>query len=270
MKTLVAVVLFLASCHLVPAQQAEVKEKGLGYRKLVEGLASPNRAIRCDYDEDRAILSIPPHYDWKAQEQIDKNRTLLFDHCEDALPFLIEGCTDSRYSMTVTEERPDAYSRSVGVICSEVNASYVEVFRKDMRFNGPLQWHQYDFIPRLGWNQYNLVPGIHTATGSRPAYGKKEIQDFWRVHAGKSLRGLQLEAFDCAIEKRKGEKERLSQGKRDVYALPESWLSRDIESLVAAREKLAKSDKCLPPRRMSSSVLSPKGYRVVPSTEKGQ
>jgi hypothetical protein len=262
MRTLAAVVFFFAFCHAAIAQRAEVKEKGLDYRKLVEGLISPNRAIQCDWDDeaDKATLSIPPNYDWKAQERIEANRKLLFDHCEEALPFLIEGCTDSRYSQTAPWSEDYIVSRSVGWVCSEIIASYVEVFRKDITFNGPFHWHQYNFVPRLGYHQYNSV----TRHLDDTIIGKKEIQDWWRRHRGKSLRELQIEAFDWAIEKRKEEQERLSQGERDER------ISRDMKRLAADRARLSKSEKWLPPTRMWASIVSPRGRKVVPWIEKGQ
>ena len=67
MKTLVAVVLFLAACHTAIAQQAEVKHKGkeLNYGELVEGLVSPNKPIRIS--NYPPTISVPPKFDWKAQ-----------------------------------------------------------------------------------------------------------------------------------------------------------------------------------------------------------
>lgn len=166
MKTLVAAVAFLVACHAALAQQAEVKDKGtrLDYRTLVQGLISPNRPIKCD--NSKMTISIPPNYDWKAQERIERNRKILFEHCAEALPFLIEGCTDARYSLiSKWSEDEDYYSWSVGRVCSEIIARHVEVFRHHIRFTLPM-WHQYNFIP---------LP-----RGNMTKRDKKEIQQWWR------------------------------------------------------------------------------------------
>jgi hypothetical protein len=277
MRTLVAVIFILMSCHAAIAQLAEVKQPRLNYRKLVEGLVSPNKPIRCYSSEEP--ISIPPNYDWKAQGQIEENRKLLLDHCEEALPFLIEGCTDSRYSQTAPWSDDYICSRSVGWICSEIIASHIEVFREDIRFSDPPHWYHYDFVPRLGSRPYDIVTRQFGAT-----LGAQEIHDWWRKHKGKSLRELQIEAFDWAIEKRKEEQEqlrhednalseesRITRARKQPNAtIDESRTSRDISRLVADRDKLGKSDKCFSPRAMSPSLLSPGGRKVVPWNEKGE
>ena len=129
-------VLFLTGFQTVIAQQEEVrnKDKEWNYRNLVDGLVSPNRPIKCDNSNN--TISFPPKYDWNAQKRIEKNRQILFEHCEEALPFLIEGCTDSRYSLTSRySEDDDFYSWSVARVCSEIIARHVEAYRKHMRFS---------------------------------------------------------------------------------------------------------------------------------------
>ena len=233
---------------------ADSSGEKLNFRKFVEGLVSPNRPIRCREEE----ISIPPNYDWKAQERVETNRQILFDHCEEALPFLIEGCTDARYSLT-SRWIDDVYSWSVGQICLEIIAHHVEVFREDMSFSGPRHWHEYEFVPQLG---YAIGKDVTDKQ-------KKAIQEWWRGHKGKSIRDLQIEAFDWAIEKRKEERKRLSNGDQDSYqAGDESGASDDIKQLIAARDKLKRSRTYLPPQKMRPSILSPEGYTVVPWTEK--
>ncbi len=241
--------LSLVACHTALAQHAEVKDRGTkpNYHKLVEGLVSPNRPIKCN-NNDRTI-SIPPNYDWKAQEQIEKNRQILFDHCEEALPFLIEGCTDARYSLiSKYSEDDDFYSWSVGRVCSEIISRHIEAFREHIRFSIP-RWHQYNFVP--------IPNGAMTE--------KKEIQEWWRGRKGMSLQELQLAAFDWAVEKRKNELKESSNAEEKKEA------SEEIKSLVSARDKLGRSNKCLPGGVMWQSLLSPpKGYTIVPWTEKGK
>ena len=244
MNSLLTAVLFLAACQTALAQQAEVKDKGkeLNYRELVKGLVSPNKPIRIrNYPR---TISIPPNYDWKAQERIEKTRAILFDHCEEALPFLIEGCTDARYSlMSKWSEDPDYEAWSVGRVCSEIISRHVEVFRKQMEF-GLMRWHRYNFVPE--------------------GKDKKEIQEWWRTRKNMSLRELQLAAFDWAIEKRKHE----FKGQSD------SEEKGELKALVTARDKLRHSSKPLPDGAMWKSLVAPPkdylGYKVVPWTEKGE
>lgn len=241
MKSLLSAVLFLIACHTAIAQQAEVEGEGTepNYRELVEGLVSPNRPIRCT-NHPRTI-SIPPDYDWKAQRQIERNRRILFDHCEEALPFLIEGCSDARYSlMSKWSEDNDFYAWSVGKVCREIIWRHVEAFRKHMRFSVS-RWHQYNFVPR------------------------SEDQEWWRGRKDMSLRDLQLAAFDWAIEKRQAEL------KRSSHADDKDEGVGELRRLVTARDELRRSENCLPSGVMWQSLLSPpEGYTVVPWTEKGE
>ena len=230
MKTLVTVVLFLAICHSAIAQQAEVKDKGkeLNYRELVKGLVSPNKPIRIhNYPP---TISIPPNYDWKAQGRIEMNRQILFDHCEEALPFLIEGCTNTRFLLVSQwSEDEDYYAWSVGRVCSEIISRHAEVFRHQMKFNIP-RWHQYNFVPILDEGK-----------------DKKEIQEWWRTRKGMSLRELELAAFDWAVEKREHE----SKGGADDEERGE------LKALVAMRDKLRHSSKSLPDGAMWKSLGLP-------------
>ena len=251
MKMLVTAVMFVGTCHFAFAQQAVVKDKGArpNYRELVAGLVSPNRPIKCD--SRNQTISIPPDYDWKAQERIERNRKILFEHCAEALPFLIEGCTDSRYSLiSKWSEDEDYYSWSVGQVCSEIIARHVEVFRDHIRFTLP-RWHQYSFVPR--------------PHGNMTKKDKKEIQEWWRGRKGMSLQELQLAGFDWAIEKRKKE----LAGSADAESKKEG--SDELKSLVSARDKLKQSRTYVPPGVMWQSLLAPpSGYTVVPWTEKGK
>jgi hypothetical protein len=249
MKTLLTTALFLAVCHAAIAQQAEVKDKGkeLDYRKLVAGLVSPNKPIRIrNYPP---TISIPPKFDWKAQERIEKNRAALYDHCEEALPFLIEGCTDTRFSLVSKwSEDEDYYTWSVGRVCSEIIQRHVEVFRDQMRFS----------LKR--WHQYNFVPTPHALTEKE----NKEIEEWWRGRKSMSLVELQVAAFDWAIEKRKHE---FKGGADDEE-------KGELKALVAARDKLRQSSKPLSDGVMWKSLVAPPkdylGYKVVPWTEKGE
>lgn len=252
MKTLLTAVLFLAACHSALAQQAEVKDKGkeLNYRELVEGLVSPNRAIRCDAQAE--TMSIPPNFDWKAQERIEKNRAILFEHCEEALAFLIEGCTDTRFSLVSQwSEDPDYEAWSVGRVCSEIIQRHVEVFRDQMGFSQE-RWHEYSFVPMPHGGK-----------------DKKEIEEWWRTRKGMSLRELQLAAFDWAIEKRKEERKGWSRGKHEWEIQEEKKAADEIKHLIAARDKLRRSRKALPDGVMWKSLVAPK-YKIVPWTEKGE
>jgi hypothetical protein len=251
MKMNVAAVLLVAVCHAALAQQAEVNDKRVerNYRKLVEGLVSPNRPIKCD--NSRRTISIPPNYDWKAQERIEENRKILFEHCAEALPFLIDGCADARYSLVSKwSEDEDYYSWSVGRVCSEIVARRVEVFRHYIKFTLPM-WHRYNFVP------------IPRSTMTKK--DRKEMQEWWRGHNGMSLQELQLAGFDWAIEKRKKEIAASADAETKKAG------SDELKNLVSARDKLKQSHTFLHSGVMWQSLLTtPKGYTVVPWTEKGK
>ena len=160
------------------------------------------------------------------------------------MPFLIEGCTDARYSLVSTwSEDPDYEAWSVGRVCSEIIQRHVEVFRDQMEF-GLMRWHRYNFVP--------------------VAKNKKEIQEWWRTRKSMSLRELQLAAFDWAIEKRK----------HDFKGQSEIEEKGELKALVTARDKLRHGSKPLPDGVMWESLVAPPkdylGYKVVPWTEKGE
>ncbi|MCE5266905.1 MAG: hypothetical protein LLG00_03355 [Planctomycetaceae bacterium] len=233
--------------HILGAPEAVAKDMESDYRELVKNLASPNTPIKCDNEE--GTLSIPPNYDWKAQKRIEKNRRILFDHCDEALPLLIEGCTDARYSLTSPWAEDHVYSWCVGEVCLDIVATRVEVFREQMRFSLPA-WHRYSFVPRL-----------HAAIGKNVTEKKKkEIRDWWQKRKGKSVRDLQIEAFDWAIKKRTNEF-------ASAVGEQRSTMSDEVQKLTATRDRLHRSNKSLPPENVSLPVLSPKGYngfRVIP------
>ena len=236
MKTLLAAVLFLAACHVALAQQAEVKDKGkeTDYRKLVEGLVSPNKPANCPIDRSRP--EYPPNYDKEAQARIWKNQQMLSDHCEEALPFLIEGCTDSRYSLTW---QSDSYCNNscVGEVCLELVASHLEIYRNYLSLPSKKRYYGYRFVPR-----------INGAIGKKVTEEKKkEIEEWWRGRKSKTLLELQIEAFDWAIEKRIEERNHFFGGKHD-WEVQAAEATKEIKRLVAVRDKLKKDRKCLPPR----------------------
>jgi hypothetical protein len=251
MKYVLAILILVTADCAASAQKPDAK--GLNYRELVEGLASPNRPIRCLclLEDVRGVrLSVPPNYDWKAQDRIEKTRQILFDHCEEALPFLIDGSTDARYSLISPYDSSYTYSWCVGQICQEIIACHVEVFRRRILWDGPPHWNRYDFVPHIGRTRVRNI--THKE--------KTEIRDWWKKHAGKTIRDLQLEAFDWAIDKR--DKERTQDSIKGTE--PEKYATNDVKRLTAAREKLRSSEKCFPPLEMNKSVLSTERYKLAP------
>jgi hypothetical protein len=234
MRYFLAVSIFLAICSNASAQQAETYDKRTrpSYRELVKGLVSPNKPIKC-YDEDQ--LSFPPDYDRKAQDLIEKNRRILYEHCEEALPFLIEGCADTRYSLTW---KSDSYANNscVGEVCLEIIASHLEVYREHMALGSKERFYAYQFVPR-----------INGAIGEEVTEEKKkEIEDWWRTRKDKSLLELQLEALDWAIAKRK----------KDPAISDESDVTKEVRRLVALRDELKRNRKCLLPLSIPPSVVA--------------
>jgi hypothetical protein len=231
------------------AEKAQRNGQKLDYRKLVEGLVSPNRPISCE-NGDSPTISLPPRFDWKAQERIEENRRLLFDHCEEALPLLIEACTDARYSLTTRwTEDDDFYNFCVGEVCSEIISHHVEAgFRQHIEFEGPTHWHR-----------YNLVPIFEGAMTDKE---KRVVQEWWSRRKGMTVRELQLAAFDWAIEKRRGELKELSDPEQTNRGEDE------IKNLTSAREALSRDNKSLPPRRMWRSLVGPpRTHKIVPWSE---
>ncbi len=211
------------------------KEK-VNYRELVQALVSPNKP--CDCKIDRAKVQFPRRYDAAAQDRIEKARQTLYEHCEDALPALIDGSTDSHYSMTWMS---DSYcgNMCVGEVCLEIVASQLEAYRHYMSLYTKGEYYGYRFVPRLG-----------SAIGDELTDArKKEIEEWWRGRKGKTLAELQIEACDWAIAKRAA-----NGGKKEF--------SDEIDHTVAARDKIRKDGKCLPPAsHLAPVAFMPKSLR---------
>jgi hypothetical protein len=146
----------------------------------------------------------------------------------------------------------------VGEVCLEIIAHHVEVFRDHIKFAGPQHWHQYNFVPRL---QSAIGDSV---TDSR----KQKIQAWWRDRNGRSIRELQLEAMDWAIEKRKQDLNKALAAAGDSKAKARQEAASEIGALVSVRDKLKSSKKYLPPREMWPSILRPPAnYRQAPWTD---
>jgi hypothetical protein len=223
---------------------SDANDKKLDYRNLVKGLVSPNKPCECAIDGNE--VQFPHGYDAAAQDRIEKNRRTLYEHCDDALPALIEGCTDSRYSMTW---RSDDYcgNMCVGEVCLEIIAKHLEAYRRYMSLGTKAEYYGFRFVPRLNGAIGDQV------TDAR----KKEIADCWRGRKGKTLVELQIEAFDWAISKRTEQDKgsRAANGGKSVF-------SDEIDRTVAARDKIKKEGKCLPPAQdLAPVAFIPKSLR---------
>jgi hypothetical protein len=219
-------------------------DRKLDYRELAKGLVSPNKPCKCEIGGTE--VQFPPGYDAAAQDRIEKNRQTLYEHCEDALPALTEGCTDSRYSMTW---RSDSYcgNMCVGEVCLEIIADRLEAYRRYMSLGTKEDYWGFRFVPRL-----------HGAIGDDVTDArKKEIEDWWRGRKGKTLVELQIEAFDWAISKRteQDKRSRPANGGKSVFG-------EEIDRTVAARDKIRKEGKCLPPAQdLAPVAFIPKSLR---------
>ena len=117
------------------------------YRELVKGLVSPNEPANCRIDSSHP--EYPLNYDKEAQARIEKNEEMLAYHCEEALPFLIEGCTNCRYSLTWQSESYCGNS-CVGEVCLGIVRSYLELYREYMTsLKSKTRYYAYSFVPRL-------------------------------------------------------------------------------------------------------------------------
>ena len=219
---------------------SDSNDKKLDYRELVKGLASPNKPCKCEIDGND--VQFPPGYGGAAQVRIEKNRQTLYEHCEDALPALIEGCTDSRYSMTW---RSDSYcgNMCVGEVCLEIIAHRLEAYRSYMSLHTKEDYYGYRFVPRLNGAIGDQVSDTR----------KKEIEDWWRGRKGKNLVELQIQAFDWAINRRTEQDKRFraANGGKSLVA------SNEISRTTAARDKIRKEGKCLPPESPLMRMVNP-------------
>ena len=165
------------------ADTSDANDKQLDYHELVKGLVSPNKP--CKSESDGTNVQFPVGYDAAAQDRIEKNRQTLYEHCEDALPALIEGCTDSRYSMTW---RSDSYCNNmcVGEVCLEIIADRLEAYRRYMSLVTKEDFYGFRFVPRL-----NGAIGDHVTDAQEADRGlvaRTQAQD----PCGTANRGIRL------------------------------------------------------------------------------
>lgn len=193
------------------------------YRQLVQQLASPNKQPKTQNRSDSAVR-FPEGYDKKAQQRVAVARNTLHDNLEAALPALVEGLDDHRYSMTIDWADGDAYyNRSVGTICRSIIESNLEVYRDKMSFTGPSHWNAY---------RYKVIS-----------------EEWYRTRQGRTLAELQIEAIDWAIKKRMEESPEDIQDSR----------KNEVANLQKLRDEIAKTNKPAKPQRLAPMVTSNHG-----------
>ncbi len=175
-----ALAIFGLSGHLpvcLSQDKTESNETAHRFKALIEQLASTNPEPKTHINGKPHRVHFPAGYDVKTQERVDDARRALDRGIAEALPYLIEGLDDKRYSMTINWGDGDGYyNKTVGDICREIIACNLEVYRKEIAFLGPQHWHQYTF------------PNVN--------------KEWLSKNRHRTLIQLQLDAIDWAIEQR--------------------------------------------------------------------
>lgn len=223
MTRLIALGLMMAIIVFGLAQAEEGQRKSItrDYQALVKGLVSTNRPADCADAE--APPRFPHSYDRHAQGRIENNRRILYEHCEEALPLLMEAVSDNRYSLTY---QSDSYTGnlSVGGVCLEIVSAYLEVYRP--------------------YIDSGSKESLLAHTFFRQFKSSKEIEDWWQGRKDKSLVGLQIEALEWAIAKRQ---EEVRPGKDQPS-------DASIERLIVLRDNLTRNRHRLPPEHIRPSA----------------
>lgn len=209
--TLAAFVLSVHVTNCFSQDKEQTSETALQYKAMIDQLASPNAKPKTHINGKPYKVRFPADYDDKSQELVDEARRSLNRDIAKALPFLIDGLNDKRYSMTIRWGEGDAYyNKTVGEICSEIISANLEVYRKEITFLGPQHWHQYTF------------PNVN--------------KEWLAKNSSRTLIEMQLEAIDWAIEQRAKENGRIDREDR----------AQEPKKLQAMRDKLKESKEPLP------------------------
>jgi hypothetical protein len=192
------------------------------YRDLVSQLVSPNKEPTIKDDPSSLTdpsVQFPPGYDVKAQLRIKAARQALSDNIGESIPYLVGALDDERYSMTIAwGEGENTSNDSVGKVCRDIIADYLEVYRDKIFFSEGAHWVFYDYPISKKW------------------YERRK---------GHSLAKFQIEAIDWAIDRHKAEPKGEWPSKRRSNEIPE---------LRKLRDSIAKSDR--PVKREHSRLLS--------------
>jgi hypothetical protein len=170
--------IFVLGCPAI-ARSADppTKRQAQKYRALVEQLASPNKEATTHVNGDPEKVIFPKDYDVQAQKSVGAARAELHQNFAEALPYLIDGLEDKRYSMTVSIVDGEAYyNYSVGQICRELICLELEVYRDSFIFTKQ-EYHAFNYPISKEW---------------------------YSTRTKKTVPELQIEAIDWAITKGRG------------------------------------------------------------------
>jgi hypothetical protein len=209
---LLAIALALAVACVRPAigQPKEGAEHQQYIQKLIQALASPNKAPSyVGPKDDYPRVKIPFGYDRASQRKVLEAWRLLLEEGVTAFPALVAGATDQRYSCTIADTPGDGESNdTVGAVCRLIMRNQVEAICCRLK-------HSYG--PNTIWHRAALESGF---------YG--DLEKWWQERRTRSLAELQIESARYAIDILKSKA--LGGSDRDVQRREDI---KELESLIS-------------------------------------
>lgn len=177
--------------------------------QLIAQLVSPNRDPNPDGND---INGFPFDYDKDAQANVISAHQKLRDLDKEAFPILIENLADHRYSMTIATSIPRSFS--VGDACYLLIEQQVDVAgmryisRKDAMGTSHTHEGFFDQFWRDDFDRHlkrqkrrgvKLNNSLHK--NDYLQFRQKGLQKWWNEHKDRSLKEMQIEALNWAIER---------------------------------------------------------------------
>ncbi len=157
-------------------------------RKRIESLIAELRSPNKDPNpKSERFITFPKDYDFKAQARVEKARKELLDLKKAAFPILIEHLKDKEYSRSI----PTAIirSQSVGEVCFTIVEEQVDLagtrYKSRKGADGKEYRHQ----------------GYFSQYCQGAWYSQDGLRNWWKEHESRSLKDMQIEALEWAIER---------------------------------------------------------------------
>jgi hypothetical protein len=235
---------FICACDAPKSQdKSEIDRKAI--EALVAQLRSPNKDPNPKRLPDP--VTFPDDFDFQAQERVEAASEKLVGLSTDAFPILIEHLNDKGYSRSV--QGAVLSGRSVRTECFTIIERQVDVAGRPYKSREGSDHKEH--VHRGCFSQFS--------DDGKAWYTAKGLQRWWKEHKHQSLREMQIEALQWAIDHEQQIGFNYEEDKED-YLYP---LQRQLKELKGSNKALGKSEASVPeaplPRRPKRNDFPP-GY----------
>lgn len=223
----IVMTLVVASARLAIAQAKQDADGQQRIEKLIQALASPNKAPKyVGPKDDYPRVKIPLRYDRAAQSKVLEAWQLLLDEGVKAFPALVAGAKDQRYSCTIANTPGDGErNHAVGDVCWLILRNQIDA---------PCCKLKNSYGPNTIWHRAAQKSGFY-----------QDLAKWWRERRTRTLVELQSESTQYAIDILK------SEAKEDN--------DRDKQFMVERREDIKELESLISRVKASGQPIAPIG-----------